>query len=78
MSVFVVEYAYINHLIQFHPQFHITYVNVRQLIIAIIISFEFVEDLNYKNSYYARVGGLKTEEIKNLEIEFLFMISFKF
>eukprot|EP01018_Ginkgo_biloba_P011081 Gb_27035 [translate_table: standard] len=77
-SVFVVAYAYIDRLIQFHPQFRITCVNVHRLLItAVMVASKFVEDLNYRNSYYARVGGLKIEEINKLEFEFLFMMGFK-
>eukprot|EP01018_Ginkgo_biloba_P011067 Gb_27690 [translate_table: standard] len=76
--VFVVANVYIDRLIQFHPQFRITCMNVHRLLItAVMVASKFVEDLNYRNSYYARVGGLRTEEINKLEIEFLFMMGFK-
>ncbi|XP_022958904.1 cyclin-U2-2 [Cucurbita moschata] len=32
---------------------------------------------NYRNSYYARVGGLTTKEMNQLELDFLFMMGFK-
>lgn len=32
---------------------------------------------NYRNSYYARVGGISTEEMNTLELEFLFLMNFK-
>eukprot|EP01018_Ginkgo_biloba_P010860 Gb_19421 [translate_table: standard] len=49
----------------------------RLLITAVMVASKFVENLNYRNSYYARVGGSRTEEINKLEIEFLFMTGFK-
>lgn len=32
---------------------------------------------NYRNSYFARVGGLTTNELNKLELEFLFLMGFK-
>jgi hypothetical protein len=32
---------------------------------------------NYRNSYYARVGGVSSEEINRMEMEFLFLMGFK-
>eukprot|EP00253_Pinus_taeda_P000952 PITA_00952 len=77
-SVLVVAYAYIDRLIQFHPQFRITSVNVHRLLItAVMVASKFLEDLNYRNSYYARVGGVSSEEINRMEMEFLFLMGFK-
>lgn len=32
---------------------------------------------NYRNSYFAKVGGLETEDLNRLELEFLFLMGFK-
>ena len=32
---------------------------------------------NYRNSYFARVGGLTTNELNKLELEFVFLMGFK-
>lgn len=37
----------------------------------------FVFNRNYSNSHFARVGGLRTEEMNRLEMEFLFLMGFK-
>ncbi|GLJ31979.1 hypothetical protein SUGI_0643690 [Cryptomeria japonica] len=77
-SVFVVAYAYIDRLIQFHPQFKISSQNVHRLIIVtVMVASKFVEEINYKNSYYAKVGGFSKEEINRLEMDFLFLLGFK-
>eukprot|EP00253_Pinus_taeda_P006638 PITA_06638 len=77
-SVLVVAYAYIDRLIQFHPQFRITSVNVHRLLITtVMVASKFLEDLNYRNSYYARVGGVSSEEINRMEMDFLFLMGFK-
>ena len=45
-SVFVVAYAYIDRLSQFHPQFRITSVNVHRLLITtVMVASKFLEDL---------------------------------
>ncbi|KAK8504068.1 hypothetical protein V6N13_132111 [Hibiscus sabdariffa] len=36
-----------------------------------------VSSRNYRNSYFARVGGLATKELNKLEVEFLFLMGFK-
>lgn len=40
------------------------------------MAIKFSEDKYYKNDYYAKVGGIKTNEMNNLEKEFLFLINF--
>ncbi|KAJ7950885.1 Cyclin [Quillaja saponaria] len=49
----------------------------RLLITTIMVASKYVEDMNYRNSYFARVGGLTTKELNNLELEFLFLMGFK-
>ncbi|ERN00747.1 hypothetical protein AMTRI_Chr13g116510 [Amborella trichopoda] len=77
-SVFVVAYAYIDRLCQFHPGFRISCRNVHRLLITtVMVASKFVEDMNYKNSYFARVGGLRIREMNALEVDFLFLMKFK-
>ncbi|KAI5345133.1 hypothetical protein L3X38_013010 [Prunus dulcis] len=49
----------------------------RLLITTIMVASKYVEDMNYRNSYFARVGGLTTNELNKLELEFLFLMGFK-
>ena len=42
-----------------------------------MLFFYFFSYRNYRNSYFARVGGLTTEELNKLELEFLFLMGFK-
>ncbi|PKI54034.1 hypothetical protein CRG98_025581 [Punica granatum] len=77
-SVYVIAYVYIDRFCQANPGFRITLRNVHRLLITtIMVASKYVEDLNYRNSYYARVGGLRTEEMNRLEMEFLFLMGFK-
>ncbi|KAL0425810.1 UNVERIFIED_CONTAM: Cyclin-U2-1 [Sesamum radiatum] len=77
-SVYVVAYAYIDRFCQFYPEFRIGARNVHRLLITtIMVASKYVEDMNYRNSYFAQVGGLTTNELNKLEVEFLFLMKFK-
>lgn len=77
-SVYVVAYVYIDRFCQLYPKFRISARNVHRLLITtIMVASKYVEDMNYRNSYFARVGGLCTKEMNKLEMKFLFMVGFK-
>ncbi|WCJ22933.1 cyclin p3 1 [Euphorbia peplus] len=77
-SVYVVAYVYIDRFCQANPGFRINARNVHRLLITtIMVASKYVEDMNYRNSYYARVGGLTKIELNRLEVEFLFLMGFK-
>ncbi|XP_059433825.1 cyclin-U2-1 [Corylus avellana] len=77
-SVYVVAYVYIDRFCQRNAGFRISATNVHRLLITtIMVASKYVEDMNYRNSYFARVGGLTTEELNELELEFLFLMGFK-
>ncbi|GMI66939.1 cyclin p3;2 [Hibiscus trionum] len=77
-SVYVVAYVYIDRFCQANPGFRINARNVHRLLITtIMVASKYVEDMNYRNSYFARVGGLTTNELNHLEVEFLFLMGFK-
>ncbi|XAR63216.1 hypothetical protein NMG60_11023079 [Bertholletia excelsa] len=76
--VYVVAYVYIDRFCQAHPEFRISARNVHRLLITtVMVASKYVEDMNYRNSYYAKVGGLTTNEMNELELEFLFLMGFK-
>ncbi|MCL7044600.1 hypothetical protein MKW94_007593 [Papaver nudicaule] len=77
-SIYVVAYIYIDRFCQIHKDFRITNTNVhRFLITTIMVASKFVEDKNYRNSYFAKVGGITAKEMNKLEVEFLFLMGFK-
>ncbi|KAI3681508.1 hypothetical protein L6452_36307 [Arctium lappa] len=77
-SVYVVAYVYIDRFCQSRPEFRITGRNVHRLLITtIMVASKYVEDMNYRNSYFARVGGITTKEMNTLELDFLFLMNFK-
>ncbi|CAA0842700.1 Cyclin-U2-1 [Striga hermonthica] len=76
--VYVVAYVYIDRFCQLYPDFRVGARNVHRLLITtILVASKYVEDMNYRNSYFGRVGGLGTKEMNKLEFEFLFLMKFK-
>ncbi|EHA8590596.1 cyclin-U2-2 [Cocos nucifera] len=76
--VYVVAYVYMDRLCQLNPGLKVCLMNVHRLLItSIMVASKFVEDRNYRNSYFAKVGGISTMELNNLELNFLFLIKFK-
>lgn len=52
--------------------------NIHRLIIAgITVASKFFSDIFYKNSRYARVGGLPLDELNHLELQFLLLTDFR-
>lgn len=52
--------------------------NIHRLIItAVTVASKFFSDVFYKNSRYAKVGGLPVEELNHLELQFLLLNDFK-
>ncbi|KAK9473085.1 cyclin-domain-containing protein [Dipodascopsis tothii] len=52
--------------------------NVHRLVIAgVTVASKFFSDVFYKNSRYAKVGGLPLEELNHLELQFLLLCDFR-
>ncbi|KAH7365987.1 hypothetical protein KP509_18G057900 [Ceratopteris richardii] len=78
-SCFVVAYAYLDRIIhQPAGGIPITSLNVHRLLItSVMVAAKFLDDSFYNNAYYGKVGGVSTQEINRLELEFLFGIGFR-
>jgi hypothetical protein len=77
-SCYIVAYTYLERFIQKQPFLPIDSFNVHRLIItSVLVSAKFMDDLCYNNAYYAKIGGITTEEINILELDFLFGIGFQ-
>ncbi|OEL36482.1 Cyclin-P2-1 [Dichanthelium oligosanthes] len=76
--VYVVAYAYLDRLRRGDAGVRVVRANVQRLLTAaILVASKFVEDRNYKNSYFAAVGGLAAAELSALELDFLFLMQFR-
>ena len=74
---FVCALIYIDRIIQTRPTFVISSFNIHRLLItSVMLSAKFMDDIYYNNAYYAKVGGVPTDEINGMELEFLFLVNF--
>ncbi|KAM3369416.1 hypothetical protein ACQJBY_017353 [Aegilops geniculata] len=80
-QVYVVAYAYLDRLRRGGDgagAVRVVATNAQRLLTAaILVASKFVEDRNYKNSYFAAVGGLSAAELNSLELDFLFLMRFR-
>ncbi|KAE8799778.1 Cyclin-P2-1 [Hordeum vulgare] len=78
-QVYVVAYAYLDRLRRGGAgAVRVVATNAQRLLTAaILVASKFVEDRNYKNSYFAAVGGLGAAELSSLELDFLFLMRFR-
>jgi hypothetical protein len=75
---FVLCLVYIDRIVKLHPEFTISNLNIHRLLVtSIMLAVKFFDDVYYSNSYYARVGGVKTKEVNGLEAQFLQLIDWK-
>jgi hypothetical protein len=73
---FVLALVFIDRLIQ-RNSLLLTSLNVHRVIItAVMLAAKFFDDQYFNNAYYAKVGGVPTNEVNSLELEFLFSINF--
>ena len=49
----------------------------RLVLVSIVTTCKFVDDIYYKQNFYAKVGGISTEELNCLEREFLYLLDYK-
>ncbi|CAO3632017.1 unnamed protein product [Cunninghamella echinulata] len=74
-SCLLIILIYIDRVCERHPQFTISSLTVhRFLITAVTVSSKALSDSYCTNSHYARIGGISTQELNALELEFLSLI----
>ncbi|XVF06105.1 hypothetical protein REPUB_Repub06bG0019400 [Reevesia pubescens] len=76
-SCFVVAIIYIDRFLQ-RMDAYLTSFNVHRLLItSVMVAAKFMDDQCNNNAYYAKVGGVSTEEMNGLEMKFLFSLDFR-
>ncbi|GMI88787.1 hypothetical protein like AT3G05327 [Hibiscus trionum] len=76
-SCFVVAIIYIDRFLQ-RIDAYLTSLNVHRLLITtVLVAAKFMDDQCYNNAYYAKVGGVSTEELNRLEMKLLFDLDFQ-
>ncbi|KAI8096530.1 cyclin-domain-containing protein [Halteromyces radiatus] len=77
-SCLLIILIYIDRVCERHPQFTISSLTVhRFLITAVTLSSKALSDSYCTNSHYARIGGISTQELNALELEFLTLIDWR-
>jgi hypothetical protein len=71
-NVFVLALIFLDRLGEEVPDFSLDTFNVlRLLLLSMTMGVKSYDDAYYKNSYYAKIGGVSTEEFNALEKEYL-------
>ncbi|KAJ8434612.1 hypothetical protein Cgig2_025038 [Carnegiea gigantea] len=77
-SCFVVGYVYIDRLLHKHPEMLISSLSVHRLLVtSLLIASKMLDDVQYNNAFYARIGGVSNMELNRLELELLFLLDFE-
>lgn len=75
---FVLALVYIDRIVKLHPEFTICNLNIHRLLVtSVMLAAKFFDDVYYSNSYYARVGGVRKQEMNALEKLFLHLIEYR-
>jgi len=68
---------YIDRLGSWNSRFMVTSYNVHRLVLtSVLVAAKFYDDIHFKNSYYANVGGISINELNRLEVIFLLELKF--
>ncbi|GAB66883.1 cyclin2 related protein, partial [Plasmodium cynomolgi strain B] len=74
---FVLLIIYLDRIVKINTDITLSLLCIHRLLItAIMIAAKFFDDLYYSNAFYAKVGGVSTEEINKLEGIFLHLIDY--
>ncbi|XP_020213271.1 cyclin-P3-1 [Cajanus cajan] len=76
-SCFVIAQIYIDRFFQKRGGSLTSFNAHRLLITSVMLATKFLDDKYYSNAYYAKIGGVSTEEMNRMEIEFLFNLEFR-
>lgn len=78
-EAFILSIYYIYKLkTRVHEDFISEYSIHRIYLTSLLISIKYIDDIFNTNSFYARVGGIKTPELNKLEVEFVSRMKFDF
>ena len=68
-EVFALALGYLNRLLRDLKSFSINSRNVHRIVlVAVVLAFKFSQDTPFKNSAFAKIGGVKTSELNELEV----------
>mmetsp|Transcript_81105 Transcript_81105/g.204177 ORF Transcript_81105/g.204177 Transcript_81105/m.204177 type:complete len:286 (+) Transcript_81105:44-901(+) len=72
IECYVLGLVYIDRLVKRHPNILVSPLSCHRLLItSMMLAAKFQDDVFYTNTFYAKVGGLKLEELNGLERKML-------
>lgn len=75
---FVLSLIYIDRVVKIHEEFTVSILNIHRLLItSVMLAAKFFDDIYFSNAFYARVGGVRTKEINQLEMQFLLLVKYQ-
>jgi len=75
---FVLAFVFLNRLITSQADDILTPLSAHRLVLtSMMIAAKFHDDVLYENSFYAKVGGVRTKEINSLEARFLILLDWR-
>lgn len=75
--VFVFALILVDRVQEYNEEFYMTSRNVHRLMItAVLVATKYFDDFYFKNTFYAKLGGVTIDLINELEIEFLNLLNF--
>lgn len=74
----VLGLVYIDRLMKLQPQFVVSPLSIHRLLAtSMMVAAKFFDDSFFVNSYYARVAGVRVQELNDLEVQFLQFLNWK-
>lgn len=78
-SCYALGLIYIDRLVKRHPDIVVSQLSCHRLLItSMMVAAKFHDDVFFSNTYYARIGGVKVQEINALEARFVQLLEWKF
>lgn len=74
----VLSLVYIDRIVKLQPEFVVSPLNVHRLLaISMMVAAKFWDDIFYSNSHYAKVAGVRAQEMNTLEAHFLRLVAWR-
>mmetsp|Transcript_109349 Transcript_109349/g.282704 ORF Transcript_109349/g.282704 Transcript_109349/m.282704 type:complete len:145 (-) Transcript_109349:297-731(-) len=78
LECYVMGLLYIDRLIKRHPNIAVSPLSSHRLLLcAMMLAAKFQDDVFYSNTFYAKVGGLRVEELNNLEAKMVQLLDYR-
>ncbi|CAE8622291.1 unnamed protein product, partial [Polarella glacialis] len=75
---YVLALLYIDRLIKLHPGITVSKLSVHRLLItAMVVAAKFQDDVFFTNAHYAKIGGLRVDELNALERRFCQLLDWR-